>query len=79
MNPVERKKIGEWAKEIGIKSENISTAVELEMRVKLTSNAWERDNIIVRSLFQVLLVRMRGTAIISKADQNNILSPLSHQ
>lgn len=64
MNPEERKKIEEWAKEAGIKEEIIPMAVELEMRIQMANNATERDDMI-KNYFETI------------GNKNCLLEPLS--
>lgn len=50
LDPEERKEIENWAKEAGIKEEEIPAAVDMEMRLRTTDSIRERDDIMFKHL-----------------------------
>lgn len=51
MDPEERKKIEGWAREAGLRDEEITAAVDMEMRILMTGNIEECDDVVVRNSF----------------------------
>lgn len=55
MDPEQRKKVEGWAREAGIRDEEIVAAVDMEMRMQMTDKIRERDDILVRNTIYLMI------------------------